>query len=237
MISPTLQKHLDELRNRADRQGWQDFKITVIDDLSLVVSVWNHYYGVTNSHLAMMKLLEHGEYCLGEHGVGWKIVRCMNDVFEYEIQPHLLKLPDIDEVSPEVTQDADQTAETMNELRRKFGGVQWQLLALGAYVAHNIEPDELRGIDQTTNKQTAAGHLRDIIAAEFGVDQAQVTAMNAELINSIGAGGVNVVRWSRDQYLNWMTGVHLATVDYSLLLRLLFDLENEETDSQTRLDE
>lgn len=237
MISPTLQNHLDELRERAEKSGWRSFKTTVVDDLTFVVTVWNHHYGVTKPNQAMTKLLEHGEHCLGEHGVGWKIVLCLNDVFEYEIQPHLLVLPDMDEPAPEPTQDSDQTAETMNELRRKFGGVQWQLLALGAYVAHNIEPDELRGIDQTTNKQTAAGHLRDIIAAEFGVDQAQVTALNAELINSIGAGGVNVVRWSRDQYLNWMTGVHLATVDYSLLLRLLFDIENENTDSQTRLDE
>lgn len=235
MISPTLQNYFDELRNRLESDGWQKFKTTVIDDLTLVVSVWDCRHGVTDSHVAMMKLLEHGEYCLGKHGVGWKIVRCLNDVFEYEIQPHLLKLPDIDEDAPEATQDADETAETMNELRRKFAGVKWDLLALGAYIAHNIEIDELRDVITSNDQQTTADHLRNIIAAEFGVDQAQVSDMNAELINSIGAGGVNVVRWSRDQYLNWMKGVHLATIDYSLLLRLLFDIENEETDTQTRI--
>lgn len=227
-----LLKRLEAMEGWMKSHGWQQFDWYELDDTTVAVTADD--FPSSDAREARNEL--HDACCayLGRHG--WKLTQLPDGSHEVVIHAPEVILPVMtDKPAPEPTQDSDETAETMNELRRKFAGVKWDLLALGAYIAHNIEVDELRDVITSNDQQTTADHLRNIIAAEFGVDQAQVSDMNAELINSIGAGGVNVVRWSRDQYLNWMKGVHLATIDYSLLLRLLFDIENEETDTQTRI--
>jgi hypothetical protein len=227
-----LLKRLEAMEGWMKSHGWQQFDWYQLDDTTVAVTADD--FPSSDAREARNELYDTCSAYLGRHG--WKLTQLPDGSHEVIVSAAEVILPVMtDKPAPEPTQDSDETAETMNELRRKFAGVKWDLLALGAYIAHNIEIDELRDVITSNDQQTTADHLRNIIAAEFGVDQAQVSDMNAELINSIGAGGVNVVRWSKDQYLNWMKGVHLATIDYSLLLRLLFDIENEETDSQTRI--
>lgn len=229
-----LRRRLDTMSEFMRAKGWQQFDVMPLDEWNLTVTADD--FPSSDSREARNELYDACIQYLGRHG--WKVTQLPDGSHEVQINASEVILPVMtDQVEGETAPSSEELEKTLNELRRKFEGVQWNVLALGAYIAHNIESDELRDVDQTTNEQTATNHLRDIIAAEFGVDMAQVTAMNAQLINSIGAGGVNVIRWSKQEYLNWMMGVHLGSIDYSLLLRLLFDMKNEETSTQARADE